>query len=46
MVRKFPLQKFFKKSQEEWAELPDERKPSPNTKYEGVQSKSVKAKSS
>lgn len=33
MVRQFPLQAFFKSCQAAWAELPDHRKPSPNTKY-------------
>jgi hypothetical protein len=33
MVKRFPLQKFFKASQTAWANLPDHRKPSPNTKY-------------
>ena len=33
MVKRFPLQKFFRQSQTAWAELPDHRKPSPNTKY-------------
>lgn len=33
MVKKFPLQAFFKECQAAWAALPDHRKPSPNTKY-------------
>ena len=33
MVKRFPLQKFFKASQAAWSNLPDHRKPSPNTKY-------------
>ena len=33
MIKKFPLQKFFKVCQDTWADLPDHRKPSPNTKY-------------
>ena len=33
MVKRFPLQKFFKASQVAWSNLPDHRKPSPNTKY-------------
>jgi hypothetical protein len=33
MVKQFPLQQFFKVSQAAWAELPDHRRPSPNTKY-------------
>lgn len=33
MVKRFPLQKFFQASQAAWADLPDHRKPSPNTKY-------------
>ena len=33
MIKRFPLQKFFKASQLAWANLPDHRKPSPNTKY-------------
>lgn len=33
MVKRFPLQEFFRQSQAAWSELPDHRKPSPNTKY-------------
>ena len=33
MIKRFPLQQYFKQSQEAWAKLPDHRKPSPNTKY-------------
>ena len=33
MVKRFPLQKFFKASQAAWANLPEHRKPSPNTRY-------------
>jgi hypothetical protein len=33
MVKRFPLQKFFKASQVDWANLPEHRKPSPNTRY-------------
>jgi hypothetical protein len=33
MVKQFPLQAFFKECQAAWADLPDHRKPSPNTKY-------------
>lgn len=33
MSTRFPLQSFFKTSQNAWADLPDHRKPSPNTKY-------------
>ena len=33
MIKRFPLQKFFQTSQAAWADLPDQRKPSPNTKY-------------
>jgi len=33
MIKRFPLQQFFQASQEAWADLPDQRKPSPNTKY-------------
>jgi hypothetical protein len=33
MVKQFPLQQFFKASQAAWADLPDHRRPSPNTKY-------------
>lgn len=33
MVKRFPLQQFFKASQAAWANLPEHRKPSPNTKY-------------
>ena len=33
MVSRFPLQRFFKQSQQAWTKLPDHRKPSPNTKY-------------
>ena len=33
MVKKFPLQAFFKECQAAWADLPDHRKSSPNTKY-------------
>ena len=33
MIKRFPLQKFFQASQVAWADLPDQRKPSPNTKY-------------
>lgn len=34
MMRQFPLQRFFKESQQTWSQLPDHRKPSNNTKYE------------
>lgn len=34
MVKQFPLQAFFKESQQAWSELPDHRKPSPNRRYE------------
>lgn len=33
MVKRFPLQQFFKQSQKGWSELPDHRQPSNNTKY-------------
>lgn len=33
MVKRFPLQKFFIHCQQAWSELPEHRKPSPNTKY-------------
>lgn len=33
MVKRFPLQQFFRQSQAAWSALPDHRKPSPNTKY-------------
>ena len=33
MIKRFPLQAFFKACQTAWAELPEHRKPSPNTKY-------------
>jgi hypothetical protein len=33
MSKRFPLQKFFKVCQTAWVNLPDHRKPSPNTKY-------------
>jgi len=33
MIKRFPLQKFFKVCQTAWANLPEHRKPSPNTKY-------------
>jgi len=33
MITKFPLQTFFQTSQAAWANLPDHRKPSPNTRY-------------
>ncbi len=33
MIKRFPLQQFFKESQAAWAKLPDHRKPSPNTRY-------------
>lgn len=34
MVRRFPLQQFFRQSQQAWSVLPDYRQPSPNTKYD------------
>lgn len=34
MVKRFPLQAFFKESQRAWSELPDSRRPSPNRRYE------------
>jgi hypothetical protein len=34
MVKRFPVQVFFKKSQKAWSELPDSRQPSPNRRYE------------
>lgn len=33
MVKQFPLQAFFQACQAAWAELPEHRQPSPNTKY-------------
>ena len=33
MVNQFPLQDFFEHSQEVWSQLPDHRKPNPNTRY-------------
>jgi len=33
MIKQFPLQAFFRQSQEAWSQLPEHRKPNPNTKY-------------
>lgn len=34
MIKQFPLQAFFEQSQAAWVQLPDHRKPNPNTKYQ------------
>ncbi len=34
MIKQFLLQAFFKQSQDAWSQLPEHRKPNPNTKYQ------------
>ncbi|NET74147.1 MAG: ISNCY family transposase [Sphaerospermopsis sp. SIO1G2] len=34
MVKRFPLKRFFQETQKKWSQLPDNRKASPNKKYD------------